>query len=218
MGNYKLIRAARNKKHWLQMKKPRSKRVLKSLSNVDRINFLTPSTYEFAYEDTPIDIGYGGTCSQPSLVALMADLLELRNGHNVLEIGSGCGYSAAVTYELIKDKGKLTTIEIVPQLSRRSEKRLTNQFGDLEGKIELIQGDGSNGHPKNGPYDRIYMTAAPSIETFDPYILMSQLSDKGILLFPSQANYLHKIKMSEDEIKFKEYYGVLFVNLKGENK
>lgn len=217
MGNEKLIRAVREERDWLSMKSPRDERVLKALAQVDRAEFLPKSAVFEAYIDKALEIGYEATCSMPSLVALMADMLELKEGMNVLEIGAGCGYSAALTAHLIGN-GKLTTIEIVPQLAKMSRKNLEKHFGSLEGRIQVIEGDGSVGFRENAPYDRIYLTAAPNFMTFKPKKLLSQLKNKGILLFPERSTCsLCLYKKSGKNIRQQRYFGVAFVPLQGKN-
>ena len=154
MGNEDLVEAARTDTTWLCIKSPRDGRVLKALAKVDRAEFLPVCYFSLncTYYDGPIPIGYDATCSMPSLVALMADMLDLKKGLNVLEIGTGCGYSAALTTHLIKP-GKLTTVEIVPELAEMGKKNLEKHFGSLENKIQVVEGDGSVGFNENAPYD-----------------------------------------------------------------
>ena len=217
MGNEKLVHEARTERIWLHFKSPRDERVLEAMAKVDRAEFLPKCSVSEAYVDAPLQIGYDATCSMPSLVALMADMLEIEEGMNVLEIGAGCGYSAALTARLI-GKGKLTTIDIVPQLAEMGRKNLEKHFGSLEGRIQVIEGDGSVGFRENAPYDRIYLTAAPNIKTFKPEILLSQLSDKGILLFPERSTHsLCLYKKSGDNVHLQSYFGVSFVPLQGKN-
>jgi len=217
MSNEILVNAARNEKGWLHFKSPRDERVLEALAVVDRVEFLPRPSVFYAYFDKPLSIGYNATCSMPSLVALMADMLELKEGMKVLEIGTGCGYSAALTARLI-GKGKLTTVEIVPELAEMGRKNLERHFGSLEGRIHVIEGDGSKGYKENAPYDRIYLTASPHFKTFKSNILLSQLKNKGIMLFPeSSTQSLYLYKKSGKNIQKLRYFGVAFVPLQGKN-
>lgn len=216
MDNEYLIEKARTEYFWLIMKSPRDRNVLDVMSTVDRIDFLPENVKSYAYHDTALPIGYNGTCSQPSLVALMADLLELKEGMNVLEVGSGCGYSAVFTKKLI-GSGKLTTIEIVPQLAEMARQNLGKHFGSLE--IEVVCGDGSLGYPENAPYDRIYLTASIYTKNFDPGILMGQLKDDGLLLFPDErisSLVIYRKKKGKTYLE-KQFRGVTFVPLRGRN-
>jgi len=165
------------------IKSPRDERVLQVLGEVDRAEFLPVPFRQFAYLDMPVPIieALGINCTMPSLVALMADLLEFREGQNVLEIGTGCGYSAAITKHLIGN-GRLTTIEILFELHLLARRNLQKHFGSISG-IAMVCGDGSIGYPSSGPYQRIYFTAAPGLN-FNYQILFRQLAKPGILLFP----------------------------------
>jgi protein-L-isoaspartate(D-aspartate) O-methyltransferase len=217
MGNKDLVGAARTNNYWLCLKSPRNERVLKALAKVDRAEFLPYFSFNYAYSDEPVSIGCDATCSMPSLVALMADMLELKAGLTVLEIGTGCGYSAALTAHLIKP-GKLTTVEIVPELAEMGKRHLEHHFGALEGKIQVVEGDGSVGFKENAPYDRIYLTAAPDIRTFKPEKLLSQLATPGILLFPETTTHaLYLYKKTKTGTKIEPFFGVAFVPLQGKN-
>ncbi len=216
MGNKQLVEAAAADNIWLSMKSPRDKKVLDALAKVDRIKFLPKVAKYHAYYDGPVSIGHDATCSMPSLVALMADMLELYDGANVLEVGTGCGYHAAVVKHLI-GKGKLTTVEIVPELVKFGRQNLQKHFGSLDDKIEVIEGDGSEGYKQNAPYNRIYFTAAPNMDKFKTKCLLSQLSNNGILLFPEHDGYLYLLKKSKGKVKEEQYWGVAFVPLKGKN-
>ena len=199
--NQDLVEVARSHKHWLSVKNPRDERVLRAMQEIDRINFLPELTKQRAYMDRPVSIGYGATCSMPSLVALMVDMLELFPGARIGEIGTGCGYHAAVAYSTI-EKGKLTTIEIVPELAEFGKSNLEKHFGSLDKKIEVIEGDGSVGFPGNEIYDRIYLTAGVDSRTFNPKMLLSQLNDEGgILLFPEQNGSLYSFRREKGSLK-----------------
>ena len=147
-----------------------------------------------AYDDNPLKIGYGQTCSQPSLVAFMAYWLELKEGMKVLEVGTGCGYSAAITCHLIAPSGRLVTAEIIPELEELGRSNLEAHFGKegLERRLKVISGDGSIGLETDAPFDRIYLAAGVD-ESFDPFKLVRYLNpERGILLFPEQKGDLIK--------------------------
>jgi protein-L-isoaspartate(D-aspartate) O-methyltransferase len=218
MGNEVLVKAARVEPTWLQVKSPRDKRVLGALQQVDRRKFLPMSHKQFAYMDRPVPIGHDATCSMPSLVALMADLLELQEGQNVLEVGTGCGYSAAVAKHLV-GYGRLTTIEIVSELYEMGKANLKRHFGNLDG-VEVVLGDGSVGFPANGPYDRIYLTAAPRAETFQLPPLVTQLKVGGVLLFPElqTGDLVRLVKSAGESVTWGAWKRVVsFVPLLGKN-
>ena len=174
-----------------------------------------------AYSDSILPIGHGQTCSQPSLVAFMGYFLGLEEGMKVLEIGSGCGYSAAITSELIGPSGHLVTMEIIPELAELARRNLENHFGKegLERRLEVIPDDGSVGSVKYAPFDRIYLTAGIK-SSFDPSILAKQLNPNGgVLLFPEERGDLIRQRYEGGKpIGQPEKWGnVGFVPLQGKN-
>lgn len=139
-----------------------------------------------AYNDMVVQIGYNQTCSQPSITCIMMDSLDLHEGMNVLEIGSGCGYSAAICSELVGENGKVTTVERIPQLAELAEANLRRHFGDDYGRrIEVVHADGSKGYAKNALYDRIYLTAGmEDAKTFDKGTFVRQLKPDSVFVYP----------------------------------
>lgn len=216
-SNEQLVEICRNRSFYLGLGF-RDEKVFEAMRLVDRADFVLNSSS--AYFDRPVDIGYGQTCSQPSMVAFMCDILELKEGMKVLEVGSGCGYHAAITSHLIGQGGFLTTLEYIPELARMARKNLRRHFGSkLVKMVEVVQGDGSVGYPKNGPYDRIYLTAGISLKSFDPLVLAKQLnSDGGILIFPEGEGFLFKqVYVKRKLVMEKSYERVSFVPLRGKN-
>jgi len=195
---------------------------------VDRADFLKFSLWRFLkvnlwgspYSDEALSIGYEQTCSQPSMVAFMCDVLDLKEGMNVLEIGSGCGYHAAVTSHIISQSGFLTTLEYIPQLVNMAEKNLRRHFGHgLDERLKVVNGDGSIGFRQNSLYDRIYLTAGVKLGHFDHSILVAQLNpENGILLFPQESGSLFREIYENGSIVSEDAYaGICFVPLKGKN-
>jgi len=149
--------------------------VLRAMEEVPREMFVPEHLRAQAYEDYPLPIDCGQTISQPYIVAYMTELLELQTRHRVLEIGTGSGYQAAVISRIA---ATVVSIERYRRLAERARKTF-----DMIGytNIEVISGDGLDGTPHRGPYDRIIVTAAaPSI----PDSWVDQLADNGILLLP----------------------------------
>ena len=128
-----------------------------------------------AYRNSPLSIGFGQTISQPFIVALMTDLLDLRAGDKVLEIGTGSGYQAAVLAEL---GAQVYTTEIIEELGRAAQERLGALGYD---NIVLRIGDGSAGWPEEAPFDAVLVTAAPPAV---PPALEDQLKSGGRLVVP----------------------------------
>lgn len=188
----------------------------KLLANIDSYSI---SVKELAYNNNILPIGLEQTCSQPSLIALMTKALELQEGMKVLEIGTGCGYHAAITAELLGEKGKLVTMEYLPELKTLGENNLRQHFPDFEQRIRVIEGDGSLGFPEEAPFDRIYFTAGVNIFSFNPRILTQQLKKEGgIFLYPEHHGYLRKRIYQEDSLlEEQKLKSVHFVPLQGKN-
>ena len=154
----------------------RDPRVLDAMSRIPREEFVPESDREAAYWDGPIHIGYGQTISQPFMTALMAQVLKLNGGERVLEVGSGCGYAAAVLGQLARE---VVTVELVPELAEIARDNLRRTGFDRN--VMVISGDGSWGYPDLAPYWAISVAAgAPDI----PASLLHQLDDPGRLVIP----------------------------------
>ncbi len=152
------------------------RRVLDAMLAIPREEFVPPDYRVCSYQDEPVHIGYGQTISQPYMIALMAELLELTGAETVLEVGGGSGYHAAVRGALA---ARVVSIEIIPGLARQAEQNLART--GLGGNITVICGDGSQGWPECAPYDGISVAAgAPDV----PPALIAQLKDPGRLVIP----------------------------------
>ena len=149
--------------------------VLAALRGVPRHRFVPPSLARQAYNDHPLPIGNRQTISQPYIVAFMSELLDLQKGHKVLEIGTGCGYQAAVLSVLA---GEVYSIEIVEELGAQARERLLSLGYD---NVEVRIGNGYAGWPEQAPFDRIILTAAPDEL---PRTLVDQLKPGGRLVAP----------------------------------
>ena len=152
-----------------------SGRVMAAMNKVPRHRFVLPGEERYAYDNRPMPIGHGQTISQPFIVALMSDLLDLKAGDKVLEIGTGCGYQAAVLGELARE---VYTIEIVAPLAKEASARLA-----ALGYRNVIarSGDGYLGWPEQAPFDAIMVTAG-ALEV--PPALVQQLKPGGKLVIP----------------------------------
>lgn len=153
----------------------RDKNTLNAMNTVERHLFVSGSYQSNAYEDRPLPIGYGQTISQPYIVAYMTELLNVKEGHTVLEIGTGSGYQAAVLSKIVK---QVYTIEIVEELGKEAKERLkTLGYKNIEVKIA----DGFYGWQEKSPYDGIIVTAASE---YIPPSLIEQLKDGGRMIIP----------------------------------
>lgn len=179
--------------------------VLQAMRNVKRHEFVPPELQSLAYADQPLPIGEDQTISQPYIVALMTELLELRPSDRVLEIGTGSGYQAAVLAEIVKD---VYTIEIIPKLAERSKEKL---LGLGYKNIHVITGDGTLGLPQEAPFDAIIVTAAPEKI---PEPLTDELKTGGRMIIPlgkSPNQTLYLVKKTETGLEKEEIIPVRFV-------
>ena len=179
-------------------------RVIHALLKVKRHLFVPPRVRHLAYEDHPLPIGEGQTISQPYIVALMTELLALKGGERILEIGTGSGYQAAVLAELTKE---VYTIEIMEPLARQSEK-LLKEMGYSNIRVKF--GDGFLGWPEFSPFDGIIVTCAP--EKIPPPLL-GQLAEGGRLVIPVGVHWqdLKLVRKIEGRIKETDVIPVRFV-------
>lgn len=186
--------------------------VIKALGAVPRHRFVPESLVESAYLDTALPIGYGQTISQPSLVALMTEMLELEPGDKVLEIGTGSGYQAAMLAEL--GTVEVYSVEIVPELYERAT-GILNELG--YDQVKTRQGDGYYGWEAYAPFDAIIVTAAPD---HMPPPLAEQLAEGGRMVIPigPQGFYqtLWKFVKEGGELTAYNMGYVAFVPLTGE--
>ena len=182
--------------------------VLAAMRNVPRHRFVPDTVRDRAYGDYPLAIGHGQTISQPYIVAMMTEALELDPGERVLEIGTGSGYQTAILAEMDMD---VYTIEFVPELQARAEATLTTLGYE---DVHYRTGDGWQGWLEHAPYDGIIVTAAPP-QIPDP--LVEQIADGGRMVIPvgPEGRYqtLWKIIREGDDIRKISMGGVAFVPL-----
>ena len=185
-------------------------RVLEVMSEVPRHRFVEPSFLSEAYADHALPIADNQTISQPYIVALMTELLELQPAFKVLEIGTGCGYQTAVLAEIVE---QVYTVEIMENLAKDAQQRL-NTFGYQN--IHLKIGNGYYGWQEHAPYDGILVAAAPKEV---PHRLINQLASGGRLVLPigTLNQELVLIRRTERGIKQTVITGVRFVPMTGAN-
>lgn len=189
----------------------KNSRVLEAMKRVPRHQFVAISMQSSAYEDMAMQIGEGQTISQPYMVAIMTELLELSGKERILEIGTGSGYQAAVLAELSKD---VYTIERITTLAEKAEQKFSSLGYD---NVHVKTGDGTLGWPEEAPFDRIIITAAsPKIP--DP--LLEQLVFDGILVIPVGSRHsqqLLKIRKTKEGMLEEYHTPCVFVPLIGEH-
>jgi len=150
--------------------------VMAAMEKVPRHEFVPIEFQAYAYADIPIPIGFGKTISQPFIVALMTDLLDIGPDDAVLEIGTGLGYQAAILAQLAR---KVYSIEIIEELGRQAKQRLRRQGCT---NVELKIANGYNGWSEHAPFDKVIVTAAPDLI---PPPLIQQLKTGGKLVIPA---------------------------------
>jgi protein-L-isoaspartate(D-aspartate) O-methyltransferase len=160
-------------------------RVLAAMRSVPRHLFVPPASRDDAYGDFPLPIGDSQTISQPYIVALMSELLEVGPGSRVLEIGTGAGYQAAV---LAAMGVEVYSIEILPRLCERARETLAELEVD---RVEVRCGDGYGGWPEEAPFDGIIVTAAPATV---PGPLLDQLAEGANMVIPV-GNFYQELKV-----------------------
>ncbi len=180
---------------------------------IDRKDFIPESDRESAYENIPLPIGFGQTISQPLTVAFMLDLLELKKGEKILDIGSGSGWLAALIAHLVFDEeskaGKVVSIERIPELKISAEKNISH-YEILKDVVSVELGDGALGSPNEAPFDRII--AAAAAEEI-PEAWKEQVKIGGRIVAPIQESIVVLDKVSKDEFNKKQYFGFNFVPL-----
>jgi protein-L-isoaspartate(D-aspartate) O-methyltransferase len=188
----------------------RDPRVLAAMRKVPRHRFVDEGQRAEAYEDHPLPIPGNQTISQPYIVALMTELLELKPSSRVLEIGTGSGYQSAVLAELADE---VYTIEIVPELARLAGTRL-RELGYKN--VTVREGDGYRGWPEHAPFDAVIVTAAPERI---PQPLLDQLAPGGIMVIPV-GGFFQELKVfrksADGRITEKDILPVRFVPMTGE--
>jgi protein-L-isoaspartate(D-aspartate) O-methyltransferase len=185
-----------------------AREVLEVIGQVPRHEFVPVELQPVAYLNRPLPIGFGKTISQPFIVALMTDLLDLRPEDTVLEIGTGLGYQAAVLARLAR---KVYSVEIVEELAKQAKKRLARHAN-----VELGLRNGYYGWPEHAPFDKIIATAAPELI---PPLLIQQLKPGGRMVIPAGLQEAQQLllvtKDPQGRTTMKEILRVRFTMLEG---
>jgi len=187
-------------------------RVLSSMRQVPRHEFVSPNLKHLAYQDLALPIGYKQTISPPYVVAYMTETIDPQPGDKVLEIGTGSGFQAAVLSALVKD---VYTIEIVEGLGKQAATRLKKLDYD---NVHTRIGDGYLGWPEEAPFDKIIVTCSPEKV---PQPLIDQLKEGGMLLIPLGERYqqvFHLFQKEQGKLKHKRLIPTLFVPMTGRSE
>ncbi len=207
----------------------KSENVKAAFSAIDRKDFVAPGFEAEAYLNVPLPIGFGQTISQPLTVVFMLELLDLKPGQKILEIGSGSGWQTAMLAYLVskprtdadftqinaennqeKSAGRVIAIERIPELLRMGERNVSKYNYVSKGTVKFVEGDGSNGYAADAPYDRII--GAASADKL-PEAWREQLAVGGRIVTPIRQSVIAFDKLSEKEFKETEYPGFIFVPL-----
>lgn len=194
-------------------KKSLGTHVMEAMRRVPRHEFVPEGEKSYAYENRPLPIGYGQTISQPYIVAVMTDLIDVDKESSVLEVGTGSGYQAAILSKCVR---QVYTIEIIPELGQQARERLSRlNYRNVEVRIA----DGYYGWKEHAPFDAIIVTAASS--TIPPP-LIEQLKPGGKMIIPVGGPFMIQqlmlVKKSEDgTIRSRQVLPVLFVPLAGKH-
>ena len=194
-------------------KKSLDKEVINAMRSVPRHEFVPLIHRVSSYANRPLSIGYGQTISQPFIVAIMTDLLELKHTDRVLEVGTGSGYQAAVLAEIVKE---VYTVEVIEELAKTAKKRL-EKLGYIN--VKTRSGDGYYGWEENAPYDAIIVTAAAG---HIPPPLLKQLKPGGKMIIPVKSMFYvqHLILVEKDQkgaLTTRQIVPVMFVPLTGKH-
>lgn len=190
-------------------KKALNRKVMQAMATVERHQFVPASLQNDAYDNRPLPIGFGQTISQPYIVALMTDLLDVKPSDVVFEVGTGSAYQAAILSKLVR---KVYTMEIVAPLAKAAAARV-RRLG--LSNVEVRSGDGYNGWPEKGPFDAIIVTAAA---THIPPPLVRQLKPGGRMVIPVGGGFATQQlvfvqKSASGKITTRQLLPVVFVPL-----
>ena len=184
--------------------------VMTAMGKVPRHEFVPLELQPYAYANVPLPIGFGKTISQPFIVALMTDLLDIQADDSVLEIGTGLGYQAAILAQLAR---KVYSVEIIEELGQKAKRRLREQGCS---NVELKIADGYHGWSEHAPFDKVIVTAAPDLI---PPPLIHQLKAGGKMVIPAGLPNTQQLivaeKLANGRMTIKEVLSVRFSQLEG---
>ncbi|RLE38577.1 protein-L-isoaspartate O-methyltransferase [Candidatus Woesearchaeota archaeon] len=189
-----------------------NKEIIKAFKKIKREQFIPKEMKDQAYGDYPLPIGCEQTISQPSTIVFMLELLDLKPGQKVLEIGSGSGYNSALIAQIVGNEGEVITVDVHVDLVEKAKKNLKK--ANIR-NVKVVLADGSLGYKEEAPYDRIIATCAcPDI----PKPWEKQLRVSGIIVAPV-GNYntqeMVRLKKTRSKLQIETYGYFRFVPLKG---
>jgi len=189
----------------------RSPKIIKAFEKVNRKDFVRSEYVRRAYDDIPLPIGYNQTISQPTTVAFMLELLELKEGLKVLDVGSGSGWTTALLANIVGKKGEVVGVELIPELVNFGRENIGKYCNGSN--VNIFPAEGTIGYPLKSPYDRILVSASADEI---PLELIKQLKVSGVLVIPVKNSIYKLIRKSNDisDVSKEEYPGFVFVPLR----
>jgi protein-L-isoaspartate(D-aspartate) O-methyltransferase len=184
--------------------------VIDAFSEINRAEFVPKELEQEAYADIAFPVGFGQTISQPRTVVIMFELLQAERGDNILDVGSGSGWTTALLGYIAGRNGHVTAIERIQKLMEWGKSNVEKYNFVQKGITEFNLGDGSLGFEKNAPYDKILVSAS-AIEV--PEALKKQLKIGGRMVIPIKNDLWSLKKIKEDEFKIEKFPGFIFVPL-----
>jgi len=191
---------------WLKTPK-----IIEAFRKIKRIDFLPADMKDLAELNEALAIGWGQTISQPLVVAFMLEQLQPKLGDKILDIGFGSGWTSALLAEIVGSQGKITALEVIPELKEFGEKNVAKYNFIEKGIVQFICADGSKGCEKEAPFDGILVSAAVQREI--PQQWQEQIKIGGRLVTPIGSSIWLLVKKSEKEFEEIEYPGFAFVPL-----
>lgn len=188
----------------------KSDNIIEAFSKIRRVAFVPDDLASVVEEDIPLPIGHGQTISQPLTVAFMLELLKPQAGENILDVGSGSGWTTALLSQIVGEKGSVTSLEIIEELCELGKKNTDKYDFVKRGIAQFHCLDANQGYPKNAPYDKILVSA---VATEIPTKIKEQLKVGGIIVIPIN-NAICYMEKRENEIFYEEKFpGFSFVPL-----
>lgn len=193
----------------------RSDDIISAFFNIHRVEFIPDDLASQSEANIPLPIGYGQTISQPLTVAFMMELLEPEKNQNILDVGSGSGWTTALLAYIVGEKGRVTAMEKIKELCEMGEKNV-NKFGFVKkGIVEFYCESAEKGFEKNAPYDRILVSA--SVDEI-PLAFKEQLAIGGKMVIPVRNSIWYIEKKGENNFGIEKFPGFAFVPFMQDNK
>ena len=185
-------------------------RIIEAFYKIKRVDFLPENLKDFAELNEALPIGWGQTISQPLVVAFMLELLDPKEGEKILDIGSGSGWTSALLGEIVREKGKVIAIDIIPELVEFGQKNVAKYNFLKKGIVKFFCADGTKGYEKEAPFDKILVSASAK-KCYSSW--KKQLKVGGKIVAPIGTSIWLFIKKNESEFEEFEYPGFVFVPL-----